>query len=110
MTSAALDEDGYPHDSTLARLREWDAMDFQGLAKYLTKAWHYKHYVTLSDGQNLAGDEVRDGVMEISTGGWSGNEEMIDALQRNWMWWQMHWVQSRRGGHFIFAHRSVQDV
>ena len=38
----------------------------------------------------------------ISTGGWSGNEDLIGAMQNNAMLWIMTWVSSRRGGHYTF--------
>lgn len=38
----------------------------------------------------------------FSTGGWSGNEDLIRAMEQNWMIWSLTWVQSRRGGHYIF--------
>jgi hypothetical protein len=38
----------------------------------------------------------------ISTGGWSGNESLIEALQRNHIFWSLCWMKSERGGHFVF--------
>jgi hypothetical protein len=37
----------------------------------------------------------------MSTGGWSGNESIIEALKTNKKhFWQIFWEESRRGGHF----------
>ncbi len=40
---------------------------------------------------------------DISTGGWSGNESIIDAMMENTIAWNLTWQQSRRGGHFSFS-------
>jgi hypothetical protein len=39
--------------------------------------------------------------LELHTGGWSGNEEIISVLQ-NSMFWVMYWQKSERGGHYYF--------
>ena len=50
-------------------------------------------------------DEVFDKKVrryKISTGGWSGNESIIHSMQKADFMWNLNWVQSRRGGHYIF--------
>lgn len=39
--------------------------------------------------------------LDLSTGGWSGNEDIIGVLQKSFFW-LAHWKQSSRGGHYIF--------
>lgn len=38
---------------------------------------------------------------DVSTGGWSGNEELIEAVHQTFMW-TLVWESSRRGGHYTF--------
>jgi hypothetical protein len=40
--------------------------------------------------------------LELHTGGWSGNEDIIEALAGS-MFWFLFWQKSERGGHFYFA-------
>jgi len=38
----------------------------------------------------------------LSTGGWSGNEQLISALMDNRIFWARHWMSVRAGGHYVF--------
>lgn len=89
-----LDEDGYPTTADLDRIREWEiksGADLQDLWSFVRSLWSYPEYFCEDNGQ-----------WSISTGGWSGNEDVIAALQGNWTFWLLCWQQSRRGGHYIF--------
>jgi hypothetical protein len=93
-----MDEDGYPTEETLDRLKNWDYKDIPGLFDFITSLWIYENY------WNYENDELH-----ISTGGWSGHEELIAALKENSMVWILSWVQSRRGGHYIFKKKAFKD-
>lgn len=86
------DSSGYPTEEELAEL---DA--FRGTPRDLVDAvdelwWH--------DGFSM--EPIADAyLLRLSTWGWSGNEEIIEHLQRSWFWF-FFWAMSRRGGHFEF--------
>ena len=45
--------------------------------------------------------EAEEVALELVTGGWSGNEEIIDVLSQT-VFWGLHWVCSYRGGSHLF--------
>jgi hypothetical protein len=99
-----FDRDGYPTEETLKIIAEWDCVgkDNQiNLLKYVQKCWRYDNFFTVEEGTV---DMYHTNVLRynISTGGWSGNESLISALEENHLFWALCWVQSRRGGHYIF--------
>lgn len=90
MESPEFDADGCPTEQTLGTIERW-GNDLVGLFEFVRKAWKYPNYFT-SEGARY----------EISTGGWSGNESLIDALMNNHVAWALTWQSSRRGGHYVF--------
>lgn len=91
----------YPTEEELGRIRTWadvDASDPHGLFAYVKALWW-------PDGGGWGWREYtdRDGARyyHISTGGWSGNEDIIDAMQEALVFVLYH-VESHRGGHFLF--------
>jgi len=80
----------YPTEEELNRIKEWNPMDFVELMKYIDKLWWAWGY------------RVKDNQYHLSTGGWSGNERIIEALRENSIAWSLHWVSSHRGGHYVF--------
>lgn len=87
-----LDEDGYPTEETINKIKNWDPQDFRGLMEFMQKMWRWPSYFSLE------GDVAR-----VSTGGWSGHEEMIDVIPP--VWRELYWYRTTRGGHYIFAPR-----
>lgn len=101
MVEEYLDEDGYPTDATFEAIEKWDHNDPKGWFKFIEGLWYMrdwgwrcKQFVELDDNDRVE--------YHISTAGWSGNEGIIRAMEKNAMLWHYHWVQSRRGGHYIF--------
>lgn len=82
----------YPTDEQLEVIKKWNISDLHGLMEYIREIWEFADWGWKQDG----------GTYYISTGGWSGNEDIIEAMQSNHMWWFMFWEQSKRGGHYIF--------
>ena len=97
-----MDKDGYPEEHELKKIREWDYRDCSGLMEYVQSLWRWaERQISAVDTQDeLSGKPVIR--YSISTGGWSGNEDIIGAMFQNRMFWSLCWVQSRRGGHYIF--------
>ncbi len=91
-----LDEHGYPTEEALEKIKDWPDKDMLGLMAFVKELWYYPEW-----GWNEK-DEDKYVSYLISTGGWSGNEDLIGAMKSNHMFWMFCWVQSRRGGHYIF--------
>lgn len=82
----------YPSDEVLDTIETWPADDIDGWFDYIKHNWWM--------GNDLINDRGME--IEMSTGGWSGNEEIIQAMFENDVLWNICWLQTRRGGHYIF--------
>lgn len=61
-------------------------LDIDRLIELLQEIWYYEDHI------------VKKGrCLELHTGGWSGNEEIVGILQDS-----MYWRKSERGGHYCF--------
>lgn len=93
-----MDKDGYPTEEELKYIKEFDVVEsnWHGLMYYIkTEVWWH--------GGSLFTVKEMEWEYHISTGGWSGNEEVIEALKSKHMFWIMYWQQSTKGGHYIFS-------
>ena len=91
-----FDEDGYPTEEALDMIEKWDWSQTDKCFEFIRQMWQWNEmmWTQTDDGEKITYD--------MSTGGWSGNEGLILALQQNWVIWNFTWVQSKRGGHHIF--------
>lgn len=97
-----MDKDEYPKEDELKKIEQWDYKDFQGLMAYVEERWKYSNYFESFDITDPT-YKLKFGIRyKLSTGGWSGNEDIITALQGNAMFWATCWQESKRGGHYIF--------
>ena len=101
-----LDEEGYPTDEALKYFRNWGSekidgelvfgkffnnTDYTDLLDYIKQLWYYG-----SDAYNK-----EDGMFELHTGGWSGNESIIEEL-KNTSFWLIKFRAYSCGGHYYF--------
>lgn len=96
-----LDDDGYPTEECLDYLRCFTGTprDLVDLLSDVMFAYGRVTHLARSSLSDRYGGPFQE--VAISTGGWSGNEEIISHLQRSFFWFR-YWETSRRGGHYTF--------
>jgi hypothetical protein len=93
------ENDGYPTEEELEKIRQWPhERQWVGLMEFVESIWWNPEWGWTKEGTTY----------RISTGGWSGNEDLIGALKANTMFWLCCWQSSRRGGHYEFVVRGVK--
>ena len=110
MEHELLDDDGYPTDEALQIVEAWHWTDAAGWFNFIHSIWHLASWGWAegpTDHEYKKDTQVYR--FDVSTAGWSGNESIIAAMQRNEMMWHLNWVQSRRGGHYIFELKEFHD-
>lgn len=87
----------YPEDEDLDKIESWDVVkDTQGLIDFIKSLWRWEEPYFQFEKDD------REWRLELHTGGWSGNEELVGALKTNSMFWLLYWQKSERGGHYWF--------
>lgn len=87
-----FDANGHPSDETKIAIKEWEFKDASGWLQYVREAWNHT-YGTIWEEK---------GLVKMATGGWSGNEEIIIAMNENLALWGLLWESSHRGGLEVF--------
>ena len=99
----------YPTQSELRRIRTWPMEDgYRELMAYVRGIWEYADWGWRETGRRpaeVAKWKHKPGqrYYDISTGGWSGNEDIMGALERNWMFMSLCFERHRVGGHYLFV-------
>lgn len=109
MEDDLLDDDGYPTENALEIIKLWHWTDVKGWFEFINSLWHLRSW-GWREGEEDHDYENDKKVhrYHISTAGWSGNESLIYAMQENDMLWAITWVESRRGGHYIFEGKGLE--
>ncbi len=89
--------EGYPTDETLEAIVDWQYRDRLELFDFIMKAWNWPDMASIiaTGNSNTYG-------YRFCTGGWSGNESLIYALERNRIMWALTWYSSKVGGEYVF--------
>lgn len=98
-------EPGYPSEEDLARIHNWKIYgprDIRALLAFVQQRWEYSSYF---DPIPLGEQEF-----QVHTGGWSGNEDLIAALEDNEIFWMVCWQATKRGGHYTFSIPSLPEI
>lgn len=88
-----LDKDGYPSMLSLRRIQRFSLVAYP-LPAFLA--------LVRANWWMDCGWEHRGKTLWMSTGGWSGNEDVIDAMDRNLLFWPLSFDTHWTGGHFKF--------
>jgi hypothetical protein len=97
-----MDSDGYPTREELNRIEDWPVKDHQSahdLIEYCRSLWSYPDRFVAKTKQGHGRPVIE---YYLSTGGWSGNESVVESMQKCPFFWFVYWQQSRRGGHYWF--------
>lgn len=99
------DVDGYPIEEELKAIREWDITEqgLDGFVELIREAWNhgYGSFTIIREPDELD-PEKQVKFLVLSTGGWSGNESVMEAIGEE-KWFNFFcWEESRRGGHYKF--------
>ena len=96
-----LDEEGYPTEEYLQFIRDYtnETMPIMDFVEILQDGWHFSDW-----GFKLHRKYAGKRKLELHTGGWSGNEEIISAIVNNVYLtsFKMKYKKWHTGGHYYF--------
>ncbi len=89
----------YPSEETLDAIRNWTVNDLGALMDFIAGQWSDYGWFR-RQSPKLGQDDGR--YYCCATGGWSGNEALLEALWENRPAFAMLWAASWRGGYHEF--------
>ena len=97
------DQDGYPLEEELEKIKAWDIKKdgVEELLDLIEGCWHWPDCCFVKKTGFTHFFRKPCIKLELHTGGWSGNEEIMGILQSS-DFWILYWVKSERGGHYYF--------
>ena len=90
----------YPHEADLEKLAKtqhtFEVAPLRAWFEFARSLWEYlpEYWPESEPGAVF---------VKVSTGGWSGNEDIIAAMQKNYIFWGRIFFCMRRGGHYTFV-------
>lgn len=99
----------FPADAELALIAQWKVPPYEPLMAFVRERWVYLTLWDEHEAQDELWPDRKVRRYAISTGGFSGNENLVNALRCNAAFWHACWVQSRRGGHYLFEVAAVVE-
>lgn len=87
----------YPDEKLLEQIETWNGKNTQEMIEWIDQAWNHNY-----GDMNL--ESITTGVyrIELITGGWSGNEDVMSAIYKNRLFDSMYWQRSERGGKYVY--------
>lgn len=100
--------DDYPTDEELDRLERWPMRDTAGALDFARSLWHWPEWgvseLLAPEETAIVRAESGDRFLRLATGGWSGNESIISALNANSGVRAIAWRLTARGGLHIYKY------
>ncbi len=84
---------GYPYESILRKIKKWDGKDVWKMISWIEMCWNFTYGKVKSSKKR--GKKLR---YTLITGGWSGNELVMAAIEKNKWFNMLYWYKSERGG------------
>jgi hypothetical protein len=104
-----LGSEGYPHDMELQRIRTWpdpvwpgQLFELDALMQYVRARWRHPEYWEERDVIDEEYKGQRERSYKFSTGGWSGNESLVGAMEEHPLLGLIAPTSWRRGGHYEY--------